>query len=76
MDKHPLDSCATAEERTDTHAEETSCDEAARIIARLRGHDTTDEVWNELGCGTKQNCRVRNLAVFELIDREPSYFGT
>ncbi|KIW66143.1 hypothetical protein PV04_08345 [Phialophora macrospora] len=66
MDKRP------AEKGTDAHVEETSCDEAARIIARLRGHHTPDDVWNELGCGTKQNCRVRNLAVFELIDKEPS----
>ncbi|ETI25431.1 hypothetical protein G647_02204 [Cladophialophora carrionii CBS 160.54] len=65
--------CVSSKKDTDAHAEETSCEEAARIIASLRGHVTPDEVWNELGCGTTQACRVKNLAVFELMDKEPAY---
>ncbi|KIW34054.1 uncharacterized protein PV07_00856 [Cladophialophora immunda] len=60
----------TTSEETHIHAEETSCEEAARIIAGLRGRNNPDDVWNELGCGTSQSCRVKNLAVFELMDRE------
>ena len=54
-----------------TYAGETSCEEAASIIASLRGHhnDAPDEVWSELGCGSRQSCRVKNLSVFELMDR-------
>ncbi|KIW92343.1 uncharacterized protein Z519_07327 [Cladophialophora bantiana CBS 173.52] len=61
---------APSEQRPGTSGGETSCEEAARIIASLRGQNTCEDVWNELGCGTNQTCKVKNLSVFELLDKE------
>ncbi|EXJ74499.1 uncharacterized protein A1O5_02795 [Cladophialophora psammophila CBS 110553] len=63
-------SSAPSEQRPGTSGGETSCEEAARIIASLRGQNTSEDVWNELGCGTNQTCKVKNLSVFELLDKE------
>lgn len=70
VDQHLRDSCATSEKATDSWAGETPCEEAARIIASLRGQNTQSDVWSELGCGTSQSCRVKNLSVFELMDMQ------
>lgn len=62
--------CATSDKASDSCAGETPCEEAARIIESLRGQNTHSDVWSELGCGTNQSCRVKNLSVFELMDME------
>lgn len=59
----------TSAEWTDSGVGETSCEEAATIIASLRGHNVYEDVWSELGCSAKQTCRVKNLSVFELMDK-------
>jgi hypothetical protein len=48
---------------------ETSCLEAATIIASMRGGAIDERVWLELGCQSKQDCSVQNTAVFELMDQ-------
>lgn len=58
-----------SETRADAHAGETSCVEAAKIIASLRGCNVDDDMWSELGCRAKQSCRVPNISVFELMDK-------
>jgi hypothetical protein len=47
----------------------TPCEEAAYIIASLRGHDKLDEIRTELGCSLKKDCKITNLAIFEAMDR-------
>ena len=47
----------------------TSCESAARIIASLRGNSDTHDLRSELGCGTEANCMVKNLSLFEMLDK-------
>ena len=47
----------------------TSCETAAWIIANLRGHDNADEVRAELGCTSNVECNVKNVTVFDAMDR-------
>lgn len=47
----------------------TSCESAARIIASLRGIGDTHDLRSELGCGTEANCMVKNLSLFEMLDK-------
>lgn len=51
--------------------DETSCEEAARIIASMRGGaGNPDQVMLELGCSTADaKCQVKNLSIFQLMDR-------
>ena len=49
-------------------ADETSCEDAARIIARMRGHEDPEEVWPELGCSFSRKCMVKNMAIFQMVD--------
>ena len=46
-----------------------SCEEAAMIIAGLRSGLSSDEIYSELGCSANKPCAVKNLSVFELLDR-------
>jgi hypothetical protein len=46
-----------------------SCEEAAMIIASLRGGEMSDEIFGELGCSSDKSCAVNNLSIFELLDR-------
>ncbi|PYI02302.1 hypothetical protein BO78DRAFT_390355 [Aspergillus sclerotiicarbonarius CBS 121057] len=47
----------------------TSCENAARIIAGFRNYPGLDELRSELGCETKSSCMVRNMAIFEALDK-------
>lgn len=49
--------------------DESSCEAAANIIASMRGHGDTDKVLAELGCTSNQSCAVKNVTIFELLDR-------
>lgn len=47
--------------------DEMPCEEAARIIATMRGVDESQQdIWPELGCEQGQTCRVKNTTVFSL----------
>ncbi|KAK6859447.1 hypothetical protein PG995_003083 [Apiospora arundinis] len=49
--------------------QETSCDTAARIISELHGLDDLSRARAVLGCTTRGPCSVRNMRLFELMDR-------
>lgn len=49
--------------------DESTCEAAANIIASMRGHGDTEKVLAELGCTSNQSCAVKNITIFELIDR-------
>lgn len=46
----------------------TSCENAARIIASLRGYTDNHDLRTELGCGAESNCMVKNVNLFEMLD--------
>ncbi|KAE9966363.1 hypothetical protein BLS_007056 [Venturia inaequalis] len=48
---------------------ETSCEDAASIIASMRGHADREQVREELGCGAKRDCAVKNTTLFQLMDQ-------
>ncbi|TLD21637.1 bZIP transcription factor-like protein [Venturia nashicola] len=48
---------------------ETSCEDAASIIAGMRGHADREQVREELGCGGRRNCAVKNMTLFQLMDQ-------
>jgi len=56
-------------QRADARVGDTSCVEAAKIIASLRGCNLDEDMWSELGCRAMQSCRVQNIAVFQLMDK-------
>jgi hypothetical protein len=49
-------------------ADETSCEDAARIIASMRGHEDPEGVWPELGCSATRSCMVKNITIFQMVD--------
>jgi hypothetical protein len=62
----------TLQRFNESHQEQghfTSCESAARIIASLRGYSDTHELRSELGCGAEANCMVKNLSLFEMLDK-------
>lgn len=46
-----------------------SCEEAAMIIASLRGGVAPEDIYGELGCSADKPCAVANTSIFELLDR-------
>jgi hypothetical protein len=48
----------------------TPCEEAAQIIASMRGHEDAEAVWSELGCSSEARCTVKNMTIFQLGDVE------
>ena len=48
--------------------DETSCEDAARIIAGMRGHEDPQRVWPELGCSTTKRTMVRNITIFQMVE--------
>ena len=51
---------------------ETSCIEAASILAVLRGHGDSELALQELGCSGSSDCRIRNTNLLEVMDNEGS----
>ncbi|KAK9576878.1 hypothetical protein V6Z93_010326 [Aspergillus fumigatus] len=47
----------------------TPCETAARIIMTMRGSPDIREVRSELGCHSESNCMVRNMDIFEVLDK-------
>lgn len=47
----------------------TPCETAARIIMTMRGCQDTHDVRSELGCHSQSNCMVRNMDIFEILDK-------
>jgi hypothetical protein len=61
------ENCASHDSR---QADVTPCEEAAHIIASMRGHEDADSIWSELGCPPNQRCLVKNMTIFQLGDVE------
>ena len=47
----------------------TSCETAARIISSLRGHSDMQGLRSELGCHSESKCTVKNMDIFEILDK-------
>lgn len=45
------------------------CETAARIIMTMRGSPDIREVRSELGCHSTSDCMVRNMDIFEVLDK-------
>jgi len=45
------------------------CEEAAGIIANMRGHNNTEAARAELGCVSGSSCVVKNITIFQALDR-------
>jgi hypothetical protein len=48
----------------------TSCETAARIITSMPDNVDIRDVRSELGCNSEENCMVRNMSIFDQLDRE------
>lgn len=54
-----------------TSRTETSCDIAATILADVHGCNDKSLVFAALGCPEAEDCVVKNVRIFELIDQMP-----
>jgi hypothetical protein len=59
---------ACKQEAPSKGGDETSCEDAARIIASMRGQDDPERVWPELGCSVTRGCMVKNITIFQMVD--------
>ena len=68
-DSIDLSTCREDSLQSSTGQDEISCLTAAEIIAGMRGHDDSEEVWSELGCTSSKGCMIKNVAVFQIMDQ-------
>lgn len=47
-------------------ADEMDCEDAARIIARMRGHENHESLRPELGCAADRTCMVKNMRILQM----------
>lgn len=47
----------------------TSCVAAAHIIESMQAHSGHRDVRSELGCNSEPDCMVKNMSIFELLDK-------
>lgn len=67
---NPSSSCVSAPSSSKQWSEDTTpCEEAARIIASMRGDCDEQSVRAELGCGSNTSCMVNNMTIFQVMDR-------
>lgn len=52
---------------------EMSCNAAAQIIAEMQGHGDRESAKNRLGCHGKNECLVKNAALFHILESEAQY---
>lgn len=64
----PMDSSRQSDAACAQAREETSCEEAAFIIASLRGHGDVIEARQTLGCADNSACSVKNTHLFQLMN--------
>ncbi|KAI7975925.1 hypothetical protein EIK77_002485 [Talaromyces pinophilus] len=50
-------------------AHSTSCETAANLIVTMRGYTDIVDVRSELGCHSESSCTVRNMDIFEILDK-------
>jgi hypothetical protein len=69
--QEPSKRCHACEQEAPSKgADETSCEDAARIIASMRGQDNPERVWPELGCSATRSCMVKNITIFQMVDEK------
>lgn len=54
-------------------AMEKSCEEAASILAQLRGGSELDDIRRDLGCSDEGACVIRNTELLQIMDELPGY---
>lgn len=67
----------TAESNSETHevasiqdtGQSMSCVTAARIIENMQNHSECRDVRSELGCSSESTCMVKNMSIFDILDR-------
>jgi hypothetical protein len=47
----------------------TSCVTAERIIKSMQAHSESRDVRSELGCDTEGDCMVKNMSIFDVLDK-------
>ncbi|KAJ5340220.1 hypothetical protein N7541_009344 [Penicillium brevicompactum] len=47
----------------------TSCVTAASLIESMRNHSDFRDVRSELGCDSESNCMVKNMSIFDILDK-------
>lgn len=47
----------------------TSCVAAARIVASMRNYPDIRDLRSELGCDWESNCMVKNMSIFDMLDK-------
>lgn len=47
----------------------TSCVTAARLIENMQNHSEFRDVRSELGCDAKSTCMVKNMSIFDILDK-------
>ncbi|EZF32333.1 hypothetical protein TMEN_8507 [Trichophyton mentagrophytes] len=67
---NPSSSCVSGPGSSKQWNEDTTpCEEAARIIASMRGDCDEQSVRAELGCGPNTSCMVNNMTIFQVMDQ-------
>jgi len=60
--------CATPRCVPDYTGLDTSCEEAATVLAFMRGHGDQERARNELGCEALSSCRIKNTNFLDIMD--------
>ena len=58
--------CSTTGTSIKAPPDETDCEQAARVIASMRGHEDPESLWPELGCSRDRKCMVKNVRIFQM----------
>lgn len=63
--------CDAGEDHDQKTGSTMSCENAASIIAGMRGHSEDEEVVRmELGCASNRTCKVKNVRVLQVMEME------
>lgn len=60
--------CATPRFVPEHTGLDTSCEEAATVLAFMRGHGDSERALNELGCEALSSCRIQNTNLLDVMD--------
>jgi hypothetical protein len=60
--------CATQRSVPEYMGFDTSCEEAATVLAFMRGHGDQERARNELGCEALSSCRIQNTNLLDIMD--------
>jgi hypothetical protein len=71
VEARPAIIVAMEEQGTPEDQNSMSCENAASIIASMRGHSEDEEtVRKKLGCASLQTCKVKNVEVLQVMEME------